>query len=121
MGASLSSSPAASARRLSIGRSSPRSSRISWIGMRDMKAGFAEVIGDPVAHSKSPLIHKAWLQRLGLPGDYRASRVSAAALAGFLEARRADPDWRGCNVTIPHKLAALSLADTVDPAAKAIG
>lgn len=68
-----------------------------------MGVPYAEVIGDPIAHSKSPLIHKFWLERLGIEGDYRAVRVAAEALPAYLSARRLDPDWRGCNVTIPHK------------------
>ncbi len=64
---------------------------------------FAEVIGDPIAQSKSPLIHKYWLDRLGIAGDYRADAGAADELASFLDRRRSDPDWRGCNVTIPHK------------------
>lgn len=68
---------------------------------------FAEVIGDPIAQSKSPLIHGFWLDQLGIEADYRATHVTADGLAAFFSERRADPDWRGCNVTLPHKLAAL--------------
>lgn len=68
---------------------------------------YAEVIGDPIAHSKSPLIHRFWLEALGMTGDYRATRVDADGLADYFRARRDDPDWRGCNITIPHKIAAL--------------
>ena len=68
-----------------------------------MGVPYAELIGDPVAHSKSPLIHKFWLEALGIEGDYRALRVAADGLAAYLAARRSDPDWRGCNVTIPYK------------------
>ncbi|MBY0283246.1 MAG: shikimate dehydrogenase [Sphingomonas sp.] len=68
---------------------------------------YAEVIGDPISHSKSPLIHRFWLEALGMTGDYRAARVDADGLAGYFAARRDDPDWRGCNITIPHKIAAL--------------
>lgn len=68
---------------------------------------YAEVIGDPIAHSKSPLIHRFWLDALGLKGDYRATRVEPDGLAAYFAERRADPHWRGCNVTVPHKLAAL--------------
>lgn len=67
----------------------------------------AEVIGDPIAHSKSPRIHKFWLAKLGIDADYRATRVEAAGLGDFVASRSADPDWRGCNVTIPHKLAVI--------------
>lgn len=74
-----------------------------------MSLPYAEVIGDPIAQSKSPLIHKFWLGRLGLEGDYRAHRVAPADLPAYIAARRTDPDWRGCNVTIPHKLAVLDL------------
>lgn len=68
---------------------------------------YAEVIGDPIAHSKSPLIHGFWLEKLALAGDYRATRVAGDDLADYFARRAADPDWRGCNVTVPHKVAAL--------------
>jgi shikimate dehydrogenase len=76
-----------------------------------MVVPYAEVIGDPIAHSKSPLIHKFWLAKLGMEGDYRSTRVTRDEFPDFLAARRADPDWRGCNVTIPHKEMAVSFAD----------
>lgn len=72
---------------------------------------YAEVIGDPIAHSKSPLIHQFWLDTLGLAGDYRATQVSEAGLADFIAERRDDPAWRGCNVTIPHKIAVAGLVE----------
>ena len=72
---------------------------------------FAEVIGDPVAHSLSPAIHGFWLARLGLPGRYQATTVRAAGLAAFFESRRGDPAWRGCNVTAPLKQAVIPLLD----------
>ncbi len=68
---------------------------------------YAEVIGDPIAHSKSPLIHGFWLEKLGLAGDYRATRVVSDDLGAFFAQREQDPAWRGCNVTVPHKLAVL--------------
>lgn len=86
-----------------------------------MAVPYAEVIGDPIAQSKSPLIHRRWLMQLGLEGDYRATRVTADDLAGYLAERRQDPDWRGCNVTIPHKEAVLPLLDLLDPGAHEIG
>lgn len=70
---------------------------------------YAEVIGDPIKHSKSPIIHRFWLEKLGIKADYRATAVSPDDLAAFIERRRADPAWRGCNVTIPHKVAMLDL------------
>lgn len=72
---------------------------------------YAEVIGDPVAHSKSPLIHGFWLEKLGLPGAYRATKVRTDELADFLAQRRRDPLWRGCNVTMPLKLAVPAFLD----------
>lgn len=68
---------------------------------------FAEVIGDPITHSKSPLIHRFWLEALGLDGDYRATRVAPDELAAFFAARAAEPGWRGCNITVPLKVEAL--------------
>ena len=70
-----------------------------------MGVPYADVIGDPVSHSKSPLIHQFWLAKAGATGAYRATQVAPHALPSYFEARRADPDWRGCNVTMPHKLA----------------
>lgn len=65
----------------------------------------AEVIGDPINHSKSPLIHKFWIDALQLDAEYGITQVDPAGLAVFLAARQADREWRGCNVTIPHKIA----------------
>ncbi|GGB38695.1 shikimate dehydrogenase (NADP(+)) [Sphingomonas metalli] len=80
-----------------------------------MTRPYAEVIGDPIAQSKSPLIHRFWAEQLGLDVDYRALHVPAADLAGYFAARAADPAWRGCNVTVPHKVAALDhVADPGD-------
>lgn len=78
---------------------------------------YAEVIGDPIAHSKSPAIHGFWIRVLGLAADYRATHVAAAGLGDHFRARRADPDWAGCNVTMPHKEAVLAHVDAVDPLA----
>ena len=72
---------------------------------------YAEVIGDPIAQSKSPMIHGFWLQALGLDGAYRATRVAADGLADYFAARRANPDWLGCNITLPHKEAALAFVE----------
>ncbi|TPG15759.1 shikimate dehydrogenase [Sphingomonas oligophenolica] len=74
-------------------------------------APYAEVIGDPIAQSKSPLIHRFWLKALGIEADYRKTHVSPADLADFVARRRDDPAWRGCNITVPHKIAALDLVE----------
>ncbi len=82
---------------------------------------YAEVIGDPIVQSKSPAIHRFWLDALSLDGDYRATKVSRGDLADYLERRRADPAWRGCNVTMPVKLDALLMADSASDLATATG
>ncbi|WP_315899665.1 shikimate dehydrogenase [Qipengyuania gaetbuli] len=82
---------------------------------------YAEVIGDPIAQSKSPAIHGFWIDKLGLDADYRAHHVTADDLAAYLEVRRGDPDWRGCNVTMPHKQAVIPLLDRLEPLARRVG
>lgn len=86
-----------------------------------MTRPYAEVIGDPIAHSKSPVMHGLWLEQLGIDAEYRRAHVRPDDLASFIAGRRADPDWRGCNVTIPHKQAVMPLLDRIDPVAEAIG
>jgi shikimate dehydrogenase len=86
-----------------------------------MGVPYAEVIGDPIEHSKSPAIHNFWLERAGLDGAFRRTRVPRDALAAFLAARRTDPDWRGCSVTIPHKEDAAGLVDQLTSEARGAG
>lgn len=86
-----------------------------------MSIPYAEVIGDPIAHSKSPMLHGFWLETVRVKAEYRRTHVYAADLVAHFIARRTDPDWRGCNVTVPHKQAVLPLLDLLDPAAEAIG
>src|ERR1044072_5776609 len=76
-----------------------------------MTRPYAEVIGDPISHSKSPAIHGFWLEALRIEADYRAAHVTPDGLAAYFAARRDDSDWRGCNITIPHKQAALDLVE----------
>lgn len=76
-----------------------------------MSLPYAEVIGDPVAHSKSPGVHEFWLGKLTIEAEYRATALRAGELGSYLEVRRADPLWRGCNLTMPHKRAALLYVD----------
>jgi shikimate dehydrogenase len=82
---------------------------------------YAEVIGDPIAQSKSPAIHGFWLEKLGIEADYRAHLVTADRVGSYLASRRSDPDWRGCNVTMPHKQAVQPFLDTVSRTASRIG
>ncbi|MDE0942492.1 MAG: shikimate dehydrogenase [Alphaproteobacteria bacterium] len=83
-------------------------------------AKLAGVTGWPIAHSRSPRLHNYWLQQYGIDGAY----VPLAIAPGdFEQAIRALPKlgFAGCNVTMPHKEAALQVVDQVDPAAKRIG
>lgn len=82
---------------------------------------YAEVIGDPVAQSKSPAIHQFWLHKLGIEAEYRATRVAAEQIGDHLAQRRSDLAWRGCNVTMPLKQAVLPYLDRIEPKAGAIG
>lgn len=86
-----------------------------------MSVPFAEVIGDPIAQSKSPLIHKHWLALLAIEGDYLRTRVETESLKAFLTDRRTDPNWRGCNVTVPHKETIVPLLDEFDASAETVG
>jgi len=72
---------------------------------------YAEVIGDPVDHSLSPVIHRFWIDKLDLRAEYRRQRIERVGLSDYLQARRSDPAWRGCNVTMPLKLDAVRIAD----------
>ena len=82
---------------------------------------YAEVIGDPIAQSLSPLIHNFWLEAAGIPGDYRRRQIAPADLAAYAESACTDPAWRGANVTMPLKLDALHLADEATDRAVAAG
>ncbi len=86
-----------------------------------MSAPIANVIGDPIAQSKSPLIHRFWLEKLGLAADYTAQRVRAGGVAHYAHTALSDADWRGCNVTMPHKHDALGVADNATDQARRIG
>jgi shikimate dehydrogenase len=80
----------------------------------------AGVMGWPVAHSQSPLIHRFWLEALGLAGDYARLPVPPGRLGGALAAL-APLGLAGVNLTVPHKVAALAHLDSLDPAARAVG
>jgi shikimate dehydrogenase len=78
------------------------------------------VIGWPVEHSRSPVIHRYWLKLYGLEGAYQKEAVPPEALKGFLRTL-GERNYVGANVTLPHKEAALGLVDSADRAAEAIG
>ena len=80
----------------------------------------AFVVGHPIAHSRSPLIHGHWLAEHRIAGSYERLDVAPADFADFLHALPAS-GFAGGNVTIPHKEAAFALADELTPRARAIG
>ena len=86
-----------------------------------MTRPYAEVIGDPIAHSKSPLIHNFWLGKLGIDAEYRACHVRPDELEDYFTRRRGDAEWRGCNVTVPHKISSLEFVDETADDARLIG
>ena len=86
-----------------------------------MTRPYAEVIGDPIGHSKSPLIHNFWLGKLRIDAEYRACHVTSSGLRDYVDARNGDDLWRGCNVTLPHKRAIMPLLNKVDPRAEDVG
>ena len=86
-----------------------------------MSRPYAEVIGDPIAHSKSPLIHNFWLGKLGIDAEYRTCHVRAEELADYFVRRRGDAEWRGCNITVPHKESATRYVDLLLPGYQDIG
>lgn len=88
--------------------------------MTHTKIPLAAVIGSPVAHSRSPKLHAHWLRQHGLPGHYIPMDVSSDDLPQVL---RLLPrmGFVGCNITVPHKEAALKIADLVTDRAALIG
>ena len=80
----------------------------------------AGVVGDPIAHSLSPLLMRAWIEASGLEADYDRFHVTAAAFEAFIRAQSAS-GVAGVNITLPHKASALDIADEASPAAAAIG
>jgi shikimate dehydrogenase len=88
--------------------------------MRTAAVPRACVIGHPIAHSRSPLIHGHWLATLGIAGAYEKKDISPDAFPDFLIHLRAQ-GYVGANVTVPHKQTAHRLIERLDPAAEAIG
>jgi shikimate dehydrogenase len=78
------------------------------------------VIGWPITHSRSPLIHGAWLRQYGIDGAYSKEPVKAEELESFLSLLRAR-GFAGCNVTVPHKEAVFSAASKKESSAVAVG
>ncbi|WP_339108613.1 shikimate dehydrogenase [Thioclava sp. GXIMD4216] len=88
--------------------------------MSHKKIPLAGVIGHPVSHSRSPALHGFWLRSYGLSGYYVPMDVAPADLEAVLRGLH-KAGFVGVNITIPHKEAALALADEVSDRAKLIG
>jgi shikimate dehydrogenase len=84
------------------------------------RARLAGVMGWPVAHSLSPRLHGYWLQHYGIDGAYVPLPVRPERLGSALRAL-ADLGFAGCNLTVPHKEAALAALDEVAEDARRIG
>jgi len=80
----------------------------------------AGVMGWPIMHSRSPRVHGYWLDHYGLAGAYAPLAVKAEGLEAALRALPA-LGFAGCNLTIPHKEAALGIVDDASPLARRIG
>ena len=78
------------------------------------------VIGDPIAHSRSPLIHNYWIAASELSGSYEAKRVAGEELETFIRSM-GDGGFTGCNVTVPHKQAVMPFLDRLNDTAAKIG
>ena len=88
--------------------------------MTQQPFGLAGVMGWPVAHSRSPQIHNYWLQKYGIKGAYVQLAVQPGNLAAALTGLAA-LGFRGCNITIPHKVDALKLVHELDANARRVG
>ncbi|MEQ1697767.1 MAG: shikimate dehydrogenase [Hyphomicrobiaceae bacterium] len=77
------------------------------------------VIGWPIEHSRSPLIHGYWLKKYGIAGSYTKRAVRPEEVGAFFGSM-AELGLAGCNVTVPHKEAAFAAADERDPSAVAV-
>lgn len=78
------------------------------------------VVGWPIAHSRSPVIHRFWLKEYGIDGDYVAKALEPENAETFFRGFAAS-GFVGCNVTVPHKELAFAAIGDAGPAARAIG
>ena len=78
------------------------------------------IMGWPVAHSRSPIIHNYWLQKYGLSGSYVPLPVTPGALGTAIAGLKA-LGFKGCNITLPHKVEAMAFMDEIDSVARRMG
>lgn len=79
----------------------------------------AAVLGHPISHSLSPVLHRAAYQKLGLPWQYDAIDVPAGGLKEFIDGM--GPEWAGLSLTMPLKVEAVPLMHFIEPMAKIVG
>jgi len=88
--------------------------------MTQTKIPLAGVIGHPIAHSRSPILHQYWLRRFGLPGYYIPMDVRTEDLESVLRSLP-KAGFVGVNITVPHKEKVMEIADLVTDRAILIG
>jgi len=79
------------------------------------------VIGDPIGHSLSPLLHTTWLRQTGAKGCYTSLHLKPDEFVSGIANLAADPNFVGANITLPYKQEALLVADTSTKIATSIG
>lgn len=79
------------------------------------------VIGDPIAHSRSPEIHQFVFHEMGLSHEYTKQHITEEALASFVDDVRVKKYLSGFNVTVPHKRQIMPLLDKIEPFAENVG
>ena len=87
--------------------------------MTDVLTRRAAVLGSPVGHSLSPVLHRAAYAQLGLDWTYDAIEMDSAGLAGFLAG--CGPQWAGLSLTMPLKRAVLPLLDSASDLVGVVG
>ena len=87
--------------------------------MSDQKFVLAGVMGWPVAHTRSPAIHNHWIAQYSLKGAYVQLPVQPQNLEAAIRGLPA-LGFAGCNITVPHKVNAMQLMDTLHPAARRV-
>ncbi|GAA2460544.1 shikimate dehydrogenase [Agromyces soli] len=88
-------------------------------GLQESALHRLAVLGSPIAHSKSPALHRAAYAALGIDWQYEAVEVGSAELAEFVRSR--DASWRGLSLTMPLKQEVLPLVDELDRRARLTG
>lgn len=85
-----------------------------------MTSNRAFVMGHPIAHSRSPMLHGYWFKQLGIDGSYEPLDIRPDEIEPFFKGFK-EAGWIGGNVTVPHKLAVIPHLDEIDADAKAMG